>query len=121
MSLCSMCFQQRNTSPLWVGGPPVTKVAEDVCRGCAMSIEKAFNYISFRGYTVQLVRSPKMWSDAVDDELRGDGLGSGPEINPDAESDTAVPVPESNGAVSPAQRPPKTVAGRHPPSGGAGA
>ena len=76
MSLCSMCFQQRTTSPLYVGEHSV-KVAEQVCRGCTMGIEKAINYISFRGFIVDLIRAPHLWSDAEDSRLRGEGDGSG--------------------------------------------
>ena len=69
MSLCSMCYQNRETKPLYVGGPPPTKIATDVCRGCAMQVEKALNFISFRGYIVDLVRQPHLWSDAMDEQL----------------------------------------------------
>ena len=121
MALCSMCYQARNTAPLYVGGPPAIQVASSVCRGCSMQVEKALNYISFRGFIVDLVRAPQLWSDAEDASLRGDGLGSG-EITADAgtESAPAVSIPESNGAVEPSQHPPKTVAGRHPKVEGAG-
>lgn len=95
MALCSMCFQQRNVAPLYVGGPPPVKVAESVCRGCTMGIEKALNYISFRGFIIDLVRAPHLWSDAVDASLRGEGEGLGvPEASPDraARADEAVPI-----------------------------
>ena len=92
MALCSMCFQQRTTSPLYVGERSV-KVAEQVCRGCTMGIEKALNYISFRGFIVDLVRAPHLWSDAEDSRLRGEGDGSGLDGSASAEEPHTDPVP----------------------------
>lgn len=102
MALCSMCFQQRNTAPLYIGERHI-KVAQDVCRGCTMGIEKALNYISFRGYIIDLIRSPHLWSDAVDDELRGEGSGPDPEPSPDGLSPGMKAIIESPTAPSEAE------------------
>lgn len=106
MALCSMCFQQRTVAPLYVGGPPTVKVAESVCRGCTMGIEKALNYISFRGFVLELVRAPHLWSDAVDAELRGEGEGARvPEPSPDQPPEASTGPTEAPSTTQPDHAP----------------
>ena len=65
MAICSMCFQARDVQRVHFGEEQV-EVQAQVCRGCRMGIERVQNYILLAGYTIHVVRQPRLFPDELE-------------------------------------------------------